>query len=127
MHATKPSWCRDDPRLTRKTAWLQVLEGRVDHSRVVTLVRRGGHLGEAKEYLAAVQKNNLTSINEALNEVLIEEDDFAGLEASVESYDNFDQLKLAEDLEVCGSFLLRFAPACSDRASISRFRATTEL
>lgn len=82
-------------------ATVQVLEGRVDHSRVVTLVRRGGHLGAAKDYLSAVQKNNLTSINEALNEVLIEEDDYAALETSVESYDNFDQLKLAEDLEVC--------------------------
>jgi hypothetical protein len=45
-----------------------VLEGRIDHSRVVTLVRRGGHLGLAKDYLVAVQKNNLPSVNEAMNE-----------------------------------------------------------
>lgn len=48
---------------------MQVLEGRIDHSRVVALVRRGGHLGLAKDYLVAVQKNNLTSVNEAMNEV----------------------------------------------------------
>jgi clathrin heavy chain len=82
------------------TDLLKVLEGRVDHNRVVALVRRGGYLGASKDYLIAVQKNNLVSVNEAVNEVLIEEDDFEGLEASVESYDNFDQLKLAEDLEV---------------------------
>jgi clathrin heavy chain len=79
---------------------LKVLEGRIDHNRVVSLVRRGGYLGASKDYLIAVQKNNLPSVNEAVNEVLIEEDDYEGLEASVESYDNFDQLKLAEDLEV---------------------------
>ena len=82
------------------TDLLKVLEGRIDHSRVVALVRRGGHLGVSKDYLVAVQKNNLPSVNEAMNEVLIEEDDHAALEASVDSYDNFDQLKLAEDLEV---------------------------
>jgi clathrin heavy chain len=82
------------------TDLLKVLEGRIDHSRVVALVRSGGHLGLAKDYLIAVQKNNLPSVNEAMNELLIEEDDYEALEASVESYDNFDQLKLAEDLEV---------------------------
>ena len=38
---------------------VHVLEGRIDHSRVVQLVRRGGHLGLVKDYLSAVQKNNL--------------------------------------------------------------------
>lgn len=79
---------------------VQVLEGRVDHTRVVALVRRGGHLGVVKDYLLAVQKNNLPSVNEAANELHIAEDDYAALDASVEGYDNFDQLKLAEELEV---------------------------
>lgn len=38
--------------------------------------------------------------------MLIAEDDYEALEASVESYDNFDQLKLAEDLEA------RLLPRC---------------
>lgn len=79
---------------------VQVLEGRVDHTRVVSLVRRGGHLGVVKDYLIAVQKNNLPSVNEAVNELHISEDDYSSLDASVEGYDNFDQLKLAEELEV---------------------------
>jgi Region in Clathrin and VPS len=78
----------------------QVLEGRVDHSRIVTLVRRGGHLAVVKPYLLSVQKNNLPAVNEAVNEICIAEDNPAELEASVEGYDNFDQLKLAGDLEV---------------------------
>ena len=82
------------------TDLLKVLEGRIDHSRVVQLVRKGGHLGLAKDYLLSVQKNNLASVNEALNEVLIAEDDYEGLDSSVEGYDNFDQLRQAENLEV---------------------------
>lgn len=79
---------------------VQVLEGRVDHTRVVALVRKGDHLGVVKDYLLAVQKNNLPSVNEAVNELHISEDDYAALDTSVEGYDNFDQLKLAEELEV---------------------------
>eukprot|EP01025_Chloroclados_australasicus_P067920 TRINITY_DN9421_c0_g1_i1.p1 TRINITY_DN9421_c0_g1~~TRINITY_DN9421_c0_g1_i1.p1 ORF type:complete len:461 (-),score=76.46 TRINITY_DN9421_c0_g1_i1:317-1564(-) len=78
---------------------LKVLEGRVDHQRVVSIARRAGLLSLVKEYLLAVQKNNLTSVNEAVNEIMMEEDDYEALDASVEGYDNFDQLRLAENLE----------------------------
>lgn len=79
---------------------LQVLEGRIDHTRVVSLVRRGAHLGVVKDYLLAVQKNNLVAVNEAINELHISEDDYEGVDTSVAGYDNFDQLRLAEELEV---------------------------
>jgi clathrin heavy chain len=41
----------------------------------------------------------LVQVNEALNELLIEEEDFAALRLSITSYDNFDQLGLAAKLE----------------------------
>jgi hypothetical protein len=68
---------------------------------VVALVRKGGHLGVVKDYLLAVQKNNLVAVNEAVNELHISEDDYEALDTSVGGYDNFDQLKLAEELEAC--------------------------
>lgn len=34
-------------------------------------------------------------VNEAVNELLIEEEDFQGLRDSITTYDNFDQLTLA--------------------------------
>ncbi len=54
----------------------QVLESRVDHSRVVLLLRRDGHLPLVKDYLLSVQKTNLAAVNEAVNELLVEEDNF---------------------------------------------------
>ena len=44
----------------------QVLEARVDHARVVDLLRKADHLPLVKEYLLAVQKTNLGAINEAV-------------------------------------------------------------
>lgn len=78
---------------------LKVLEARIDHARVIDLMRRRGQLPLVKEYLVAVQKLNLTAINEALNDLLIDEEDHVALKLSIESYDNFDQLQLAQRLE----------------------------
>ncbi|KDD77018.1 hypothetical protein H632_c39p3, partial [Helicosporidium sp. ATCC 50920] len=78
---------------------LKVVEARVDHSRVVDVLRRAGHLGLVKDYLLSVQKNNLQAVNEAVNELLVEEEDADALRESITSYDAFDQLALAQRLE----------------------------
>ena len=74
--------------------WRQVLEARVDHARVVDILRKADHLPLIKDYLLAVQKANLAAVNEAINELLIEEDDFTGLRESITTYDNYDQVSL---------------------------------
>ena len=38
----------------------------------------------------------LQAINEALNDLLIEEEDYAGLRTSIDAYDNFDTIGLAQ-------------------------------
>lgn len=78
---------------------LKVIEARVDHSRVVEIMRRAGQLPLVKDYLLGVQKNNLGAVNEAVNELLIEEEDWTALRESITTYDNFDQLSLAARLE----------------------------
>lgn len=55
---------------------MQVLEARIDHSRVVSILRKADHLPLVKDYLIAVQKGNLAAVNDAVNELLIEEEDF---------------------------------------------------
>ena len=79
---------------------MQVLEARVDHTRVVDILRKADHLPLVKDYLLAVQKSNLMAVNEAVNGLLIEEEDFAALRDSITTYDNFDQLSLASRLEM---------------------------
>ncbi len=66
---------------------LQVLEARIDHSRVVSILRKADHLPLVKDYLIAVQKGNLAAVNDAVNELLIEEEDFkASVSAVVHNY-----------------------------------------
>eukprot|EP00002_Diphylleia_rotans_P040222 TRINITY_DN948_c0_g2_i1.p1 TRINITY_DN948_c0_g2~~TRINITY_DN948_c0_g2_i1.p1 ORF type:complete len:1703 (-),score=450.85 TRINITY_DN948_c0_g2_i1:468-5576(-) len=78
---------------------LKVLAARVDHTRVVTMIRRAGHLPLIKPYLVSVQPSNVTAVNEALNEILIFEEDFEGLRSSVDTFDNFDHFNLAQQIE----------------------------
>ena len=52
-----------------------------------------------KPYLRSVQKNNNKAINEALNNLFIEEEDYQSLRTSIDAYDNFDNISLAQRLE----------------------------
>ena len=52
-----------------------------------------------KPYLRAVQKLNNKTVNEALNEMFIEDEDYTGLKTSIDAFDNFDNIALAQRLE----------------------------
>jgi len=78
---------------------LIVLTPRLDHTRTVSFFTRCGHLKLVKPYLRTVQTNNNKSVNESLNQVLIEEEDYEGLRKSIDSYDDFDNIGLAQQLE----------------------------
>ncbi|XP_064391416.1 clathrin heavy chain 1-like [Halichondria panicea] len=78
---------------------LNVLIPRLDHTRSVGFFIRLGHLKLVKPYLRTVQTNNNKAVNEAINQVLIEEEDYEGLRKSIDSFDNIDVIALALQLE----------------------------
>ena len=78
---------------------LTVLTPRIDHSRVVALMRQANHLPLIKPYLQAVQNTNLVAVTDAVNELCLEEEDFDSLRTSIDTYDNFDQMSLANKCE----------------------------
>lgn len=71
----------------------QVLAPRVDHSRVVEIMRKAGHLPLVRPYLNHVQPSNVVAINDAVNELCVEEEDYEALRVSIDTYDNFDQVR----------------------------------
>lgn len=75
------------------------MSGLLDHSRVVHQLSRTGNIALTKKYLLHAQKENLSPINEAVNKLFIEEEDFAGLRESIETYNQFDSILLAQKLE----------------------------
>jgi clathrin heavy chain len=78
---------------------LQVLTPHLDHARVVHLLKKTDSVLLALDYLKSVQKDNLSAINEALNDFYIAEEDFETLRSSIDDFDNFDQIHLAQRVE----------------------------
>jgi clathrin heavy chain len=78
---------------------LQVLTPHLDHARCVHLLRKMDSLPLGLEYMKSVQKENLSVVNEAINELAILEEDYEGLRSSIDDYDNFDQIYLAQKVE----------------------------
>uniref|UniRef100_A0A1B6FIJ1 Clathrin heavy chain n=4 Tax=Proconiini TaxID=565685 RepID=A0A1B6FIJ1_9HEMI len=78
---------------------LLVLTPRMDHTRSVSFFTKVNHLQLVKPYLRSVQSLNNKAINEALNNLLIEEEDYQGLRTSIDAFDNFDNIALAQKLE----------------------------
>lgn len=78
---------------------LLVLTPRMDHTRCVAFFSKLGHIALVKPYLRSVQNHNNKAINEALNNLLIEEEDYQGLRASIDAFNNFDNIALAQKME----------------------------
>uniref|UniRef100_A0A8C7ZSY1 Clathrin, heavy chain a (Hc) n=1 Tax=Oryzias sinensis TaxID=183150 RepID=A0A8C7ZSY1_9TELE len=78
---------------------LLVLSPRLDHSRAVIFFTKVKQLPLVKPYLRSVQNHNNKSVNEALNNLFISEEDYQALRTSIDAYDNFDNISLAQRLE----------------------------
>lgn len=67
---------------------------------------QAGHLRLVKPYMVAVQSNNVAAVNEALNEIYVEEEDYDRLRESIDLHDNFDQIGLAQKVKICFLYLV---------------------
>ncbi|KAF2720329.1 clathrin heavy chain [Polychaeton citri CBS 116435] len=81
------------------TDLLQVLTPRIDVSRVVRMFEKSDNIPLIKPFLLNVQTQNKRAVNDAINDLLIEEEDYKTLRDSVENYDNYEAVALAQRLE----------------------------
>lgn len=56
--------------------------------------------GPVQKYLLHVQRENLAAVNEAVNQLCLEEEDYKSLRESIDVYDQFDQVTL-----ICSRFV----------------------
>lgn len=78
---------------------LSAVGGRLDHRRIIEIARETSTLPLIKGFLQKSQEANVQVINEALNDVLIEEEDYNALRTSIETYTAFEPVTLAKRLE----------------------------
>lgn len=63
------------------------------------MIRAGGQISLIRGYLLHVQRENISVVNEAVNELFIEEENYVHLRESIDDYDAFDQIGVAQKLE----------------------------
>lgn len=80
---------------------------RVDPERVMAEVKKVAPVHVVRTYLEAAQERNAKKVNEVLNDLYIEEEDFKALRHSVETYNNFDSEELSARLEKMEMFEFR--------------------
>ncbi|KAI4848661.1 clathrin heavy chain, partial [Aureobasidium sp. EXF-8845] len=81
------------------TDLLQALTPRIDVNRVVRMFEKSDNIPLIKPFLLNVQTQNKRAVNDAINDLLIEEEDYKTLRDSVENYDNYEAVALAQRLE----------------------------
>ena len=81
------------------TDLLQALTSRIDVNRVVKMFVKSDNIPLIKPFLLNVQSQNKRAVNDAINDLLIEEEDYKTLRDSVENCDNYDPVDLASRLE----------------------------
>lgn len=84
---------------TLLTDLLQALTPRIDVNRVVRMFAKSDNIPMIKPFLINVQGQNKREVNNALHDLLIEEEDYKTLRDSVNNYDNYDPVDLAQRLE----------------------------
>ncbi|KAL5121853.1 Clathrin heavy chain [Pleosporales sp. CAS-2024a] len=84
---------------TLLTDLLQALAPRIDVNRVVRMFIKSDNIPLIKPFLLNVQSQNKREVNNALNDLLIEEEDYKTLRDSVNNHDNYDPVALAQRLE----------------------------
>nr|POE51746.1 putative clathrin heavy chain [Quercus suber] len=81
------------------TDLLQALTPRIDVNRVVRMFEKSDNIPLIKPFLLNVQSQNKRAVNDAINDLLIEEEDYKQLRDSAENFDNYEAVALAQRLE----------------------------
>eukprot|EP00831_Metopus_contortus_P049510 TRINITY_DN4095_c0_g1_i1.p2 TRINITY_DN4095_c0_g1~~TRINITY_DN4095_c0_g1_i1.p2 ORF type:complete len:595 (-),score=115.96 TRINITY_DN4095_c0_g1_i1:115-1899(-) len=78
---------------------LIAISSKLDLPKTIMVLKRSNYIVLTLPFLKFVQTHNIQAINDAINEILLENDDHIGLRESVLEYDNFEQLKMAARIE----------------------------
>jgi len=94
------------------------ISAKLDHGRIVQIAKRSDNIPLIAKYLQHVQRANIGAVNEALNNLYVQDENYRALRESVDTFDQFDQIDLAQKLE--RHHLLEFRRIASHLYKINR-------
>jgi len=78
---------------------LKLLANKIDLTKTTQVIKRTGHIALITPFLKSVQNQNIAAVNEALNDIYLQNEDYESLRTSIKEYDSFELTALAADLE----------------------------
>ena len=70
---------------------LKALGSKLDLTRTIQVMRKTGYLALITPFMKSVQSQDNQAVNEALNAIYLENEDFDSLNSSIRQFDNFDE------------------------------------
>ena len=74
-------------------------EKKFDLVKCVQHMKRTGYIALIESFLKRMQYMNLGAVNEALNEIYLEKQDYESLRLSIKDFDSFESVQFAQSLE----------------------------
>lgn len=78
---------------------LKLISDKMDLTKCVAVMKRTGYIALIEPFLKSAQSQNIAAVNEALNEIYLEKQDYSSLRNSIKDYDSFESIQLASELE----------------------------
>jgi len=75
------------------------LSPKLEHARVVNMFKKQNFLPLIQKYLLFVQNNDVREVNEAINGLFVDEEDHKNLRTSIDTFNTFDQIALAQKIQ----------------------------
>jgi clathrin heavy chain len=90
-------YLEEEPMLL--TDLLKLIGAKIDLTKCVSVMKKTGYIALIEPFLRGVQSQNIAAVNEALNEIYLEKQDYSSLRASISEHDTFESIQLASELE----------------------------
>jgi len=78
---------------------LKPLSKKIDLVKCVQVMKRTGYVSLIENFLKSVQFENVSAVNDALNQIYLEKQDYESLQRSIKEYDSFESGEFAQSLE----------------------------
>jgi clathrin heavy chain len=78
---------------------LTLISAKIDLTKCVQVMKKTGYIALIEPFLRSVQSQNVAAVNEALNEIYLEKQDYQSLRNSIRNHDSFESIALASELE----------------------------
>lgn len=78
---------------------LNLIVAKIDLAKCVSVMKKTGNIALIEPFLKSAQQQNIAAVNEALNEIYLEKQDYEALRLSIKDFDSFESVQLASELE----------------------------